>query len=174
MRKRSLFVRSSNNTRSRWSGLAGLILLLGCGSVHAYDGYGDSYYRMSHPEPKYNTVYKCNDGKGNVTLSAFACPDKTKLVARQDIKVREQRWTRYSGNQDWRYSQYNRPDYSSSYGSYALRNRPNVAAINSKYREAERQAEWDGWKNKDRSVTDAKLASLEAQRKSAGNRDWLR
>ncbi len=154
-------------------GFAGLFLLLGCSSSYAYDSYDDSYYRMRHPEPKYNTVFKCHDSKGNVTMSNFECPSNTKMTGREDIKVREQRgYSRYGGNQDWRYSKYNQPDYSSSYRRYALNNRPNVAAINEKYREAERQAEWDGWKNKDRSVTEAKLNNLEAQRNAETNRSY--
>jgi len=175
--KGAFFMRKNTTLTQLWgqrhkaSGLVGLIILFGCSSAQAYDSYSDDYYyRSRHPEPKYNTVFKCHDSKGNVTMSNFECPNNTKMVAREDIKVRERRYTRYSGNQDWRWSQYNRPDYSYNYGNYAIRSRGNAAEVNAKYREAERQAEWDGWKNKDRSVTESKLNNLEAQRKYEVNR----
>ncbi len=152
------------------------LLLLGCSSSYGY--YGDSYYGSRYSkEPKYTTVYKCHDAKGNVTMSSFECPNKTKMVAREDIKVREERyrWNRYSGNQDWRYSQYNRPDYESSYRRSMVNSRPNAAEINAKYREAQRQAEWDGWKNRDHNVTEAKLSRLDSQRKAElGQGNYLR
>jgi hypothetical protein len=162
--------------RRALQGLTALGLLFA--GVIAY-GYDDDYssYSSRPKEPKYNTVYKCHDAKGNVTMSNFACPNDTKMDGREDIKVREHKYSynRYSSSSDWRYSQYNRPDYGASYRRAVLNNRPNTAEINSKYREAERQAEWDSWKNKDHTVTDAKLSNLEAQRKAETNRgNYLR